>query len=94
LKSDPNISCIHLRTLSTGEKHPLARSIGMVEYGLDIILSRSHTIRICGDYVGILFISGLRNYLVVWNWKTGVRELVSIVRTYITTGTPTDLLCR
>jgi len=39
----------------------------------------SYSIRICGDYVGILFmehsIDG-RNELVVWSWRTGVQKLV------------------
>ena len=46
-----------------------------------------HSIRISGDYLGILFINnggggggddhGDGNILVVWNWKTGVKNLVS-----------------
>lgn len=43
----------------------------------------SYSIRVSGDYVGILFINddidddNDGNELVVWNWKTGARNLVS-----------------
>jgi hypothetical protein len=83
LKSTPNLSRIQLRTLSTGEKHPLAESTAaVVEHTLSapevILASWTHSIRIAGDYVGILFLELFdgRNELVVWNWKTGVRKLV------------------
>lgn len=42
-----------------------------------------HSIRISGDYLGILFTNNIDEYdgdgdeLVVWNWKTGVKNLVS-----------------
>jgi hypothetical protein len=46
-----------------------------------------HSIRISGDYLGVLFINNDDegdddddddgNELVVWNWKTGVKNLVS-----------------
>jgi len=46
-----------------------------------------HSIRISGDYLGVLFINNDDddddnddddgNELVVWNWKTGVKDLVS-----------------
>lgn len=42
----------------------------------------SHSIRICGEYVGILFVVLGRNELVVRSWRTGVEMplVVSIVR--------------
>ncbi|KAI0257677.1 hypothetical protein BJV78DRAFT_1164288 [Lactifluus subvellereus] len=71
---------IGLHTLSTGEKHPLARNIATLEY-TRIVLEDAHissySIRVSGDYVGILFASHEdENELVVWNWKTGARCLV------------------
>ncbi|KAI9461007.1 hypothetical protein BJY52DRAFT_245215 [Lactarius psammicola] len=78
----PNLCRIYLRALSTGERHPLAGSTAVVEHTLtvpEVILDRwSYSIRICGDYVGILFMElfGDRNELVVWSWRTGVRKLL------------------
>ncbi|KAI9445328.1 hypothetical protein H4582DRAFT_909672 [Lactarius indigo] len=81
-RSAPELCRIHMYSLSTGEKHPLAGSAGAVEHTLavpDVVIIRwSYSIRICGDYVGILFIERFerRNELVVWNWRTGVRKLI------------------
>jgi hypothetical protein len=65
---------------------------------LEIMLdSWSYSIRICGDYVGILFMEVFEgsNELVVWSWRTGVRKLVvNIVGIYNTTTLPTHLLSR
>ncbi|KAH9037200.1 hypothetical protein EDB85DRAFT_1937014 [Lactarius pseudohatsudake] len=79
----PNLCRIQSRTLSTGEKHPLAGSTAIVEHTLtvpeEVILARwSCSIRVHGDYVGILFAehSEDRNELVVWSWRTGIRKLV------------------
>ena len=53
------------------------------------------TIRICGDYVAILFLGSHfqpegGDELVVWSWRTGVKKLVvRIVYTYDTIGSPT-----
>ena len=79
--------------LSTGEKHPLAGSTEAVEHTLKLTTSEvirnrwSHSIRICGDYVGILFMEhhGIesRNELVVWCWKTAVRKLVVSMTRYL-----------
>jgi hypothetical protein len=77
---------IRLLALSTGEVHRLARDTATIEH-LPAV-SWSHSIRISGDYVGVLFISSGGdgddddddddgNELVVWNWKTGVKNLVS-----------------
>ncbi|KAF8266414.1 hypothetical protein EI94DRAFT_1733136 [Lactarius quietus] len=77
-RNDPNLFRIHLRTLSTGQKHPLAGTTAFLEHRLsEIIFGRSSlSIRICGDYVGILFILGRKNDLIVWSWRTGVQKLV------------------
>jgi hypothetical protein len=81
-ENTPNLCRIQLRTLSTGERHPLARGTAVVEYtltGPEIRLDRwSYSIRTCGDYVGILFEEHFvrRNELVVWSWRTGVQKLV------------------
>jgi hypothetical protein len=98
-KSFPNLCRIRirirLRTLSTGEKHPLAESTATLEHTLATIPERDisvYSIRICGDYVGILVGNAEwgGNELVVWSWKTGVQDLmVSIVCTHITIGSPT-----
>ena len=84
-----------MRTLSTGEKHPLAESTATLEHTLATIPERDvsvYSIRICGDFVGILVRNAERggNELVVWDWKTGVQNLmVSIVCTHVTIGSPT-----
>jgi hypothetical protein len=65
--------------------HPLAGNTASIEYTLAVTERElwSRSIRICGEYVGILFMEVLdRNELVVWSWRTGVEKLVvSIVRT-------------
>ena len=87
-----------MRTLSTGEKHPLAGSTATMEYTLALpelgSVWWSYSIRICGDHVGILFIEhyfGGRNELVVWSWRTGFQKLVvSTACTYVMIGSPTS----
>ncbi|KAI0307691.1 hypothetical protein B0F90DRAFT_1676259 [Multifurca ochricompacta] len=81
LTNVPELCRIQLHKLKTGEKHPLARNTGILEYTrLVSDITRTHwsfSIRISGDYVGILFIDHVEggNELVVWNWKTGARSL-------------------
>jgi len=75
LKSLPKLCRIQLRTLSTGEKHPLAEStVVVMEPERNLAF---YFIRVCGDYVGILGrnIGHGWNELVVWGWKTGVQNL-------------------
>ena len=87
LKS-PSDSCrIQLRTLSKGEKHPLAECTAVLEHfrrkEFDIEI---YSIRICGNYVGILLKHLLHrgSDLVVWSWKTGVKNLmVSVLCTHV-----------
>jgi hypothetical protein len=82
-------SCrIRLLTLSAGEEHRLAGDNATLEH-LPAVphVHWTHSIRISGDYLGILFINidgdgdgdndDDGNELVVWNWKTGVKTLVS-----------------
>jgi hypothetical protein len=78
--------CIRLRTLSTGEKHPLAESTAALEHTKRVATMTgvgperdpgSYFIQICGDYIGILFNAGhIKTELVVWSWKTGVKNLM------------------
>jgi hypothetical protein len=76
---------IRLLTLSTGEEHRLASDTATLELlPADPRIHWSYSIRISGDYVGILLMNNGdvgdddsdRNELVVWNWKTGVQNLV------------------
>ncbi len=70
----------HIRTISTGQKHPLAKN-PKVSVKLDII-SRdavsTFAIQISGDYFGVFFndAQGDGGFLVIWNWKTGEKEMV------------------
>jgi len=77
-RNPPNLCRIRLRTLSAGEKHPLAESTSALEHTLEREPDRAlYSIRICGDYVGVLVrnTAYYRNELVVWSWKTGVQNL-------------------
>ena len=82
-----------MRTLSTGEKHPLAECTAVLEHILrEEFRIAQYSIRICGNYVGILFFDSDddENDLVVWSWKTGVQNLlVSIISTHVMIGSPT-----
>jgi hypothetical protein len=86
---------IRLHTLSTGEKHPLAENTTTLEYAWSVPELTdiwSYSIRVSEDYVGILFLyHDDRSELVVWNWKTGARCLVSIVlhETSVALSSPT-----
>ena len=84
-----------MRTLSTGEKHPLAESTAVLKHTLpELNLQSFYSIRIRGDYVGILGRTKASNELAVWSWKTGVQNLrVSIVCTHVTIQV-TNLLVR
>jgi hypothetical protein len=85
--SSASLLCrIRFLTLSSGETHPLARDTPTVEYTRTIPenphIRWSFSIRISGDYLGILVMNDDDdddddgNELVVWNWKTGVMNLV------------------
>ena len=81
---------IHLLSLSTGEKHPLAADIAVLEYTLTPLVFPVLSVKISGEYVGVSFTVqsvidledlGKRTNLVVWSWRTGVRKLVSMLGT-------------
>ena len=102
LKSVPtgNTSLIHLCSLSTGERHPLAGNTGTLEYSLINLAHSLLSVQIIGEYVGILFMVEGENghegteVLVVWSWRTGVQKLMSILRTYATISSLADLIFR
>jgi len=76
---------VRLLTLSSGETHPLAKDRPTLEYTRTVPdnphIHWTYSIRVCGDYLGILFINDDidddedGNELVVWNWKTGANHL-------------------
>lgn len=98
LTSAGRTSLIHLRSLSTGVKHPLAGNAAVLEYTLTHLLHESFSVHISGEYIGILFmVEGEHGYewtrkLVVWSWRTGIRRSVSILGTYTTISSLADLL--
>ena len=70
---------ILLRRLSDGSPHPSAVKTSTLEHSLPITVARvSFMIQICAEYLGIMFISGGEgnNEMVIWNWKTGVKQMV------------------
>ncbi|KAI0068303.1 hypothetical protein BV25DRAFT_1793722 [Artomyces pyxidatus] len=81
LQSGTNLCSVHLRTLSSGARHPLAPKSGILEYERPIEDTArtdwSYSIRVSGDYVGILFLNDPAALceLFVWEWKTGVLRL-------------------
>ncbi|KAI0061925.1 hypothetical protein BV25DRAFT_1991918 [Artomyces pyxidatus] len=72
--TDRSIRCHHLRTLSTGETHPLACNRGVLNTGRAVGITG-----ICGDYLleDAVYGSNVR----VWNWKTG-NSVYEIVRSH------------
>ena len=86
--SSASLLCrIRFLTLSSGETHPLARDTPTLEYTRTVPenpdIHWSYSIRVSGNYLGILVINneddddGDGNELIVWNWKTGARNLVN-----------------
>lgn len=70
---------MHVLELFTGQKHPDTTSTGVVDHSAGDN-HFSFAIQISGQYVGVMFISHdvHDNQLLVWNWRTGATELVSI----------------
>jgi hypothetical protein len=70
-----------LRTLSTGDPHPLAANSGVLVHQQQhrAVEEPYYLILTCGDTLGILF--GSRGFeeteVVLWNWKTGTVLVVS-----------------
>ncbi|TFK42125.1 hypothetical protein BDQ12DRAFT_599035 [Crucibulum laeve] len=64
----------HLRTMSTGERHPLAPQDAVFSHmQRDQDLMLSYSIQISGDYVGVLLhrFEVSDNELMIWDWKKG-----------------------
>ncbi|KAI0271411.1 hypothetical protein BC834DRAFT_441182 [Gloeopeniophorella convolvens] len=82
----PRLCRIRLCTLSTGKGHPLAAKAATLEYSRAASENPqglwSYSIRISGNYVGVLFLDHHDddNDLVVWDWTTGdiMMELTAI----------------
>jgi hypothetical protein len=72
---------IFLRTLSTGDPHPLATNSGVLVHQQlrRAEIDPCYLILTCGDTLGIVF--GSRGFeeteVVLWNWKTGAVLVVS-----------------
>ncbi|TCD69894.1 Amino-acid acetyltransferase, mitochondrial [Steccherinum ochraceum] len=73
---------IHLRSMTTGKPHPHAPKLAELKH-IASARNYSFAIQTSGDYLGILFESADENdnELVVWNWKSGVVEMVLNVNT-------------
>lgn len=66
--------------MRTGTKHDRASAPGVLTHTLPGT-QLSFAIQICGQYLGVLFISNdvQESQLVVWDWQTGAREMVRLV---------------
>ena len=68
---------IDLLTLSKGIRHPLAKEAVLHLTQLLTFFPMSYGVQVSGDHLGVIFHAREQhNYVVVWNWKTGVREMV------------------
>ena len=69
---------IHLRSLSDGKPHPLARDAPVLYHPqVTRELSLSYTIQVSGTFIAIHFCSNDSNELGIWNWMTGELQVVS-----------------
>lgn len=71
---------IHLRSLTTGNRHPLAPNPPILRHPVDMpAWDISFLVQVCVDRLAIHFIrpEAVPSELAVWNWKTGKLELVS-----------------
>ena len=66
---------IHLRSLSNGKFHPLAREAPVLYHAP--VTSLSYTIQISGTFIAVHFRSDDNNELGIWNWMTGELQVVS-----------------
>lgn len=75
----PNRICnVHLRTLMTGEHHPMAAVPSMTHLLSDMLEELRFLIQICGSRIAILCQEhgdDLNSRLVVWDWKSGKQKL-------------------
>lgn len=68
---------IHLRSLSDGKPHPLARDVPVLYHAQVTGLSVSYTIQVSGTFIAIQFCSDDSSELGIWNWMTGKLQVVS-----------------
>ena len=69
---------IHLRSLSDGKPHPLARDAPVLYHAQGTRgLSVEYTIQVSGTFVAVHFRSNDGNELGIWNWMTGELQVVS-----------------
>ena len=73
---------LHLRSLRTNENHPSAKSPLLMHKLAGGAVRYSHGMQICGSRIAILHTGTFEpeiwhEKLVVYNWKTGVKEIVS-----------------
>jgi hypothetical protein len=69
---------VHLRSLSDGKPHPLARDAPVLYHaqgprGPGV----SYRIQVSGTFIAILFCLNNSNELGIWNWMTGELQVVS-----------------
>lgn len=71
---------IHMQTMSTATKHPLATGSGIIDYHQPSFdPPTSFYIQISNEYVGIFFSAPRaipETELVIWEWKSGREKLV------------------
>ncbi|KAJ4490426.1 hypothetical protein J3R30DRAFT_3278775 [Lentinula aciculospora] len=67
---------IHIRSMSTATRHPLATGTGFIKH-LQSSLDISYSIQISMDFLAIFFhAAGLSvNEIVIWEWKSGLMKL-------------------
>ena len=69
---------IHLRTLSDGKPHPLARSAPVLYHAQVTRGPRiSYTVQVSRTFIAVYFCSDDSNELGIWNWVTGELQVVS-----------------
>ncbi|KAI6108453.1 hypothetical protein EDD16DRAFT_1619560 [Pisolithus croceorrhizus] len=71
-------TAVHLRSLTTGSRHPLAPDPSILRHSINEgVVELSFIVQVCEDCVAVHFISheAAPSELVVWNWKTGRKEL-------------------
>lgn len=80
----PNRTCnVHLRTLMTGEHHPMATMSFVTHLLSDMHEELNFLIQVCGSRIAILCQEhgdDSNSQLVVWDWKSGQQKLVRLPR--------------
>jgi hypothetical protein len=83
---------LHLCSLSTGDKHPLSQTDGVIRLSLDREMQWwywydfAHSSRIRGDYLVFLVNSG--RSLLLWNWHSGTLVDMVCILCFIGQGRP------